>query len=160
MKKVPTEFRRVTLMVRRMDTSLRIYRDILGMEVYYDQQVKVSLPGSPAGAQRVPARLVILKCNDPYIGMLGLMELEEAREAAPPEPSSDAHLGRGQAVFVMEHENVETAYERLRDIEGLTVVDEPHVSEFPRPGGGVLRVEGIRFVDPDGYFVDLNQFVE
>jgi hypothetical protein len=81
MKKVPTDFRRVTMMVSRMEPALTVYRDILGMEAYYDQEVEVSVPGAAPGEPRSPARLVILKCNDPYIGMLGLMELLDTRAA-------------------------------------------------------------------------------
>ena len=87
MKKVPTDFRRVTMMVSHMESALTIYRDILGMEAYYDQEVEVAVPGAPSGAARTPARLVILKCNDPYIGMLGLMKLLDGSEPArPPRP--------------------------------------------------------------------------
>ena len=39
MSKVPTDFRRVTMMVNHMEPALTIYRDILGMDVYYDQEI-------------------------------------------------------------------------------------------------------------------------
>ncbi len=160
MKKVPTDFRRVTLMVSRMEPALAIYRDILGMETHYDQEVEVSVPGAPPGSPRTPARLVILKCNDPYIGMLGLMELlGDSAPAARPRPA-DAPLGPGEAVFVMQHENVEVAYEKLKEIEGVRILSKPEVSDFKRGDGGVMHVEGLRFFDPDGYFIDLNQVVE
>jgi hypothetical protein len=66
----------------------------------------------------------------------------------------------GEIVFVMNNDNVEAAYEKLKDVEGVEIVAEPHVSEFPGKGGGTLHVMGISFFDPNGYFVDLNQFVE
>jgi catechol 2,3-dioxygenase-like lactoylglutathione lyase family enzyme len=47
MSKVPTDFRRVTMMVNEMDAALHIYRDILGMEVYYDNEIIVSGVGLP-----------------------------------------------------------------------------------------------------------------
>lgn len=160
MKKVPTEFRRVTMMVSRMEPALTVYRDILGMESYYDQEVDVSVPGAAPGEPRSPARLVILKCNDPYIGMLGLMELLDTPSPAPGLRREGNRLGPGEAVFVMQHDNVEEAYEKLKDVEGVQIVNKPEVSEFKRADGGVLHVEGVRFFDPNGYFVDLNQVVE
>jgi len=160
MNKVPTDFRRVTLMVSQMEISLVIYRDILGMDVHYDQQVSVSVPGATPAEGKAPARLVILKCNDPYIGMLGLMQLLDSPSGQAAARPATGRLGPGQAVFVMQHENVEAACEKLREIEGVQIVSEPQVAEFPRGDGGVLRVEGIRFFDPDGFFVDLNQTVE
>lgn len=160
MKKVPTDFRRVTMMVSHMESALTIYRDILGMEAYYDQEVEVAVPGAPSGAARTPARLVILKCNDPYIGMLGLMKLLDGSEPVRPPRPDGAPLGPGEAVFVMQHENVEVAYEKLREVEGVRIVNKPEVSDFKRSDGGVMHIEGLRFFDPNGYFIDLNQVVE
>lgn len=160
MKKVPTDFRRVTMVVSDMETALTIYRDILGMEAYYDEQCDVSVPGAPAGDPKAPARLVILKCNDPYVGMLGLMQLHESPLFADNEQAGRPHFRRGDVVFVLQHENVETAYEKLKEVEGVVIVNEPQVTEFPTASGGVMRVEGIRFFDPNGYFIDINQFIE
>jgi hypothetical protein len=160
MKKVPTDFRRLTMMVARMEPTLAVYRDILGMDVYYDQQVEVSVPGALPEEGKSPARLVILRCNDPYIGMLGLMELLD-RSLPPPGPRREGdRLKPGEAVLVMQHENVEAAYEKLKDIEGVQIVSKPQVAEFKSDSGGVLHIEGLRFFDPNGYFVDLNQVVE
>jgi catechol 2,3-dioxygenase-like lactoylglutathione lyase family enzyme len=162
MKKVPTEFRRITIRVHKMEPVLTIYRDILGMETYYDQEVSVSVPGDAPDAPKSPARLVILKCNDAYVGMVGFLQL---LDASPPGPAPDQRpanlrLRPGEGVLVMTHDNVEVAYEKLKGVEGVQLVDEPHVNEFPRGDGGVFRVEGFRFVDPNGFFVDLNQTVE
>lgn len=160
MKKVPTDFRRLTMMVARMEPALAVYRDILGMEAHYDQEVEVSVPGAAPGEGKTPARLVILKCNDPYIGMLGLMQLLD-RPSPPPAPRREGdRLKPGEAVLVMQHENVEAAYEKLRDVEGVQIVSKPEVAEFQSASGGVMHIEGLRFFDPNGYFVDLNQVVE
>lgn len=160
MKKVPTDFRRVTLMVNQMEPALSIYRDILGMEIHYDQEIAVSLPGRPAGEPKTPARLVILKCNDPYVGMLGIMQVLDASLPDPEPRSLPVRMRAGEAVFVMQHDNVEAAYEKLKDVPGVQIISEPQVSEFQGPGGNVMRVEGLRFFDPNGYFIDLNQPVE
>lgn len=160
MKKTPTDFRRITIRVHRMEPVLAIYRDILGMETYYDKEVSVSVPGDPLDAPKTPARLVILKCNDAYVGMLGFLQL---LDAPPPEPAprpTHLRLRPGEGVLVMTHENVEVAFEKLKSVEGVQLIDEPHVNEFPRGDGGFLRVEGFRFLDPNGVFVDLNQTVE
>lgn len=160
MNKVPTDFRRVTMIVSDMTPALTIYRDILGMEVYYDQEITISGQGLPAGQPNSKARLVILKCNDAYIGMLGMIQYLDP-PLPPPDPRPVPNrVKAGEVVFVMNHENVEEAHARLREVEGIEIFAEPHVSEFPRPDGGVFRVEGISFFDPNGYFVDLNQVVE
>lgn len=160
MSQAPTVFRRVTMMVNHMDSALTIYRDILGMKVYYDQEVVVSGKGLPAGEPGAKTRLVILQCNDPYIGMLGILQYLD-----PPLPDPDPRpvpnrVKAGETVFVMNNENVEVAYEQLKDIEGIQMVAEPHVTEYPKPDGGVFRIMGISFFDPNGYFIELNQVVE
>jgi catechol 2,3-dioxygenase-like lactoylglutathione lyase family enzyme len=162
MKKVPTDFRRITLLVHRMEPALTIYRDILGMHPYYDKEVSVSVPGDPPDAPKSPARLVILQCNDPYVGMLGFMQLLDASSSAPGPALRPVNerLRTGEGVLVMTPETVEVAYEKLKNVEGVQLIDEPRVTEFPRGDGGVLRVEGFRFLDPNGFFVDLNQTVE
>jgi catechol 2,3-dioxygenase-like lactoylglutathione lyase family enzyme len=160
MRKVPTDFRRVTMVVSDMETALTIYRDILGMEAYFDEQCDVSVPGAPAGDPKAPARLVILKCNDPYVGMLGLMQLHDSPLSEDDARGQRPRFCRGDVVFVLQHENVETAHEKLKEVKGVVIVNEPQVTEFPTASGGVMRVEGIRFFDPNGYFIDINQFIE
>ena len=160
MKQVPTDFRRVTMMARHMEPALQIYRDILGMEVHYDQEIDVTGTGVPTGVSGARARLVILKCNDPYIGMLGIMHyLEPALPDPPPRPVPN-RVQAGEIVFVMNNDNVEVAYQKLKNVEGVEVVADPHVSEFTGKDGATLHVMGISFFDPNGYFVDLNQIVE
>ena len=160
MNKVPTNFRRVTMMVNQMEPALSIYRDVLGMDVYYDQEIVVSGKGLPAGEPGAKTRLVILQCNDPYIGMLGILQYID-----PPLPEPDPRpvpnrVKAGEIVFVIHNDNVEAAYEKLQSIEGIEMVAEPHVTEYPRNDGSVIRVMGVSFFDPNGYFIELNQFVE
>lgn len=160
MDKAATEFRRVTMLVSQLDPALEIYRDILGMRVHYDQEIVVSGRSLPASEPNARARLVILKCNDPDIGMLGLLKyLDQPLPDATPRPSPN-RLRTGDTLFVMQNENVEEAYRKLKGVEGVQIVAEPHVSEFPSGDGGVFRVEGISFYDPNGYFVELNQVIE
>jgi hypothetical protein len=55
---------------------------------------------------------------------------------------------------------VEVVYEKLKEIPGIEMVAEPHVKEFPKDDGSVIRVMGISFFDPNDYFIELNQFIE
>ncbi len=160
MSKVPTDFRRVTMMVNEIDQALGIYRDILGMTVYYDNQIVVSGQGLPAGEPDSKTRLVILQCNDPYIGMLGILQYLDPPLPAPlPRPVPN-RVRQGEIVFVMHHENVKAVYEKLRETAGVELVCDPVTSEYPKEGGGITKVLGISFFDPNGYFIELNQYVE
>jgi hypothetical protein len=159
MSQVPTDFRRVTMVVNEIDTPLKIYRDILGMGTYYDQEIVVSGEGLPAGEPNARTRLVILKCNDPYIGMLGILQYLDPPLPAPPPRPVPNRVQTGEVVFVMHHEDVERCYRELQEVGGVRIYAKPHVSEYPKDDGDVFRVKGISFFDPNGYFVELNQFV-
>ena len=158
MSRLPVDFRRVTMLVNEIEAPLRIYRDILGMKAYYDDEVTISGIGLPAGEPGATARLVILQANDPYIGMLGLLQY---LRPPLPEPAPKAKkLGVGDTVFVMNHDDVKTAHEKLRAVEGVYIQSEPHESEYPKPDGGVFRLLGMSFFDPNGYFVEVNQWLQ
>jgi catechol 2,3-dioxygenase-like lactoylglutathione lyase family enzyme len=156
--KVPTDFRRVTMLVNEIETPLKIYRDILGMDVYYDQEIVVSGVGLPAGEPDSKTRLVILQCNDPYIGMLGILQYVDPPLPEPVPRPSPNRVRTGEVVFVMHNEDVPAAYEQLCQIDGVEIVSEPHISEYPKDDGSVFRILGCSFFDPNGYFIELNQF--
>jgi catechol 2,3-dioxygenase-like lactoylglutathione lyase family enzyme len=146
--------------VKEIEPALAVYRDILGMQVHYDHEIVVSGRGMPAPAPNARARLVILRCNDPEIGMLGFLQYLEPVRADVESFSSDRSSRAGETVFVMQHENVERACQQLKEVAGVELIAEPHVAEFPRGDGGVFRVLGTSFYDPNGYLVELNQIVE
>jgi len=147
------------MMVNEMEPSLAIYRDILGMEVYYDDRIVVSGVGLPAGEPDSKTRLVILRCNDPFIGMLGILQYLDPPLPAPEPRPVPNRVCAGETVFVLNSDDVKTAYEKLKKVDGIEMVSEPLISEYPKDDGGVFRVLGISFFDPNGYFVELNQFV-
>ncbi len=158
MSKVPTDFRRVTMLVNEMETPLNIYRDILGMAVYYDQEIVVSGVGLPAGEPNSVTRLVILRCNDPYIGMLGILHYVDPPLPEPEPRPNPNRVRTGEVVFVIHNEDVQAAFEKIRQVPGVEVVSEPHLSEYPKDDGSVIRVLGCSFFDPNGYFIELNQY--
>ena len=160
MNKVPSDFRRVTMMVNQIEPALTIYRDILGMDAYYDEEIVVSGKGLPSGAPDSQARLVILKCNDPYVGMLGIMQYIDPPLPDPGPRPLPNRVRVGEVVFVIHNDNVEVVYEKLKVIQGIEMVAAPHVKEFPKDNGSVIRVMGISFFDPNGYFIELNQIIE
>ena len=47
--RLPTDVRRATIIVRDMAASLRLYRDIIGMQVNYDTMVTTGGVALPAG---------------------------------------------------------------------------------------------------------------
>ena len=159
MSDVPVVIRRTTMMVNEIESALTIYRDILGMQVHYDEEIIVSGQGLPAGEPDSKTRLVLLKCKDEFIGMLGILQyIDPPLPEAPPRPNPN-RVQVGESVYVLHHDDVEAVYPQLKEVPGIEMVSDPHISEYPKPDGGVFRVLGSSFFDPNGYFVELNQFV-
>ena len=101
----PLDLRRTTLVVRDIEKSLALYRDALGMTVEYDQELT-----SPGLAMRYGAdgqnrsRLVLLKANDSFIGMLGLWQFLDQTEQDLAEPDP-ADFTPGEIVFAVQLEH-------------------------------------------------------
>lgn len=156
-KKIPTDIRRSTMLVSSMEESLKLYRDILGLEVWYDDQMTVGGVKLPAGVPENLIRLCILKANDPLVGQIGLMEYLDPPLPAPGEYSKK--LSIGDIVFVLNHDDVQSIYDQLKDIDGVYIQSEPHLVEYPAPDGAIYRRKQISFFDMNGYFSEVNQLL-
>ena len=66
----PLLLRRTTLIVRDIEASLKLYRDGLGMEVIYDQEI--NRPHSTEDREQ-RLRLIFLKASHDYVGVIGCL---------------------------------------------------------------------------------------
>ncbi|XBQ16642.1 MAG: VOC family protein [Oceanicaulis sp.] len=142
----PIDLRRTTLLVRDMDASLAFYEGALGLEKYYDQIIT-----SRDGTSQ--SHLVLLRANDPNIGVLGLWELEDADQA--PAPTTSSELTAGEIVLLFNTSELDTVFPAAAASAGVTVLSPPTYREYP--GDGVtyqVMVSMLR--DPDGHIVELN----
>ncbi|MGJ3231683.1 MAG: VOC family protein [Oceanicaulis sp.] len=142
----PIDLRRTTLLVRDMDRSLAFYEGALGLEKYYDQIIT-----SRDGTSQ--SHLVLLRANDPNIGVLGLWELADAASAPAPTTASD--LTAGEIVLLFNTSDLDTVFPAAAASDGVTVLSAPTYREYP--GDGVtyeVMVSMLR--DPDGDIVELN----
>lgn len=146
--------KRTTLIVRDAGRSLRFYRDVLGMSVWYDDEIVLSGRGLAAGQPGDRTRLVIMQAQDPVIGMIGLLQWVEP---ALQEPAGERErLGIGDVVFVTQSDDVQEAHRRLR-AWGARIFAEPHEFRVRAADGQELVMTSISFWDPDGYFYEMNQ---
>jgi catechol 2,3-dioxygenase-like lactoylglutathione lyase family enzyme len=157
-ERLPTDVRRTTLIVRDMEASLKLYRDVVGMKVNYDTVVETSGVALPAGPPGAKARLVLLNANDPWVGWIGLMQWIDPKLPAAPYPT---RMGPGGVVIVMNTDDVEGRCKAAKAVPGVTFTAEARLQEYPgRNGGPTIRVMGCNFFDPDGILIEMNQILK
>ncbi|MEQ8411752.1 MAG: VOC family protein [Erythrobacter sp.] len=157
-ERLPTDVRRATIIVRDMEKSLALYRDVIGLEVNYDTTVTTSGVALPAGEPGATARLVLMNANDPWVGWIGLMEW-----TSPPIPADEypKRMGPGDVVLVLNTDDVEGRCGAAKKVPGVTFTAEPRLQVYPgRDGGAEIRVMGCNFFDPDGILIELNQILD
>lgn len=158
-QKAPTDFRRVTLIVRDIDASLKLYRDVLGFSLNYDQRLEMSGVALPAGEPGAKARLVLLNANDAFIGWIGLLQW---LDPALPDPGPYARrLGAGDHVLVMNTDDASQRCARAAALPGITMTAPARLQVYPgRAGGPPIQVMGCNLFDADGTFIELNQVLK
>lgn len=144
-ERIPVDLRRTTLVVRDIDRSLPLYRDGLGMKVIYDQVI--------GGV----TRLVLLRANDDFVGVLGLMQRLNTTDPVPPPEYRKARAG--ELILVFNLQDLETRFEKIRTTPNVVVAEAPHPIEYPATGGGVIPVMFSSVWDADGHFIELNRII-
>ncbi len=156
--KNPLDLRRTTLIVSDIEQSLAFYRDALGMTVEYDQELTspgLSTRHEADGTNR--SRLVLLRANNNFIGMLGLWQFLDQSEKDMAEPDA-ADFTPGEIVLLFNSENLDVTFPAAAGVEGVTVIGEPKERRYPSPEGDII-VNVSMLVDPDGHTVELNQLI-
>lgn len=151
----PLDFRRTTLIVRDIDKSLALYRDALGMTVYYDQELtspRLQRKGSD-GVNR--SRLVLLKANDGFVGLLGLWQFLDGPK--PPPPPAKPDFAPNEIVVLFNATDLEARFEKVRKAPGIRIISEPTLRAYPGPNGTEIKVMVSMLTDPDGHVVELNK---
>ncbi|WP_303809881.1 VOC family protein [Sandarakinorhabdus limnophila] len=157
-ERLPTDVRRATIIVRDMEASLKLYRDVVGMQVNYDTVVETSGVALPAGPPGAKARLVLLNSNDAWVGWIGLMQWVKPAIKAKPYPK---RMGPGGVVLVMNTDDVAGRCKAAKTVPGVHFTSEPRLQIYPgRNGGPEIRVMGCNFFDPDGVLVEINQILK
>lgn len=144
-ERIPVDLRRTTLVVRDIDKSLPLYRDTLGLKVIYDQVIGGT------------TRLVLLRANDDFIGVLGLMQ--RLNQTTPTPPPEFRRAQAGDPILVFNLQDLENRVEQIRTTPYVTVADSPRLIDYPAANGGLIRVLFSAVWDADGNFIELNRIM-
>lgn len=144
-ERIPVDLRRTTLVVRDIDKSLPLYRDGLGLNVIYDQVIGGT------------TRLVLLRANDDFIGVLGLMQrLNLDYTPAPPEFRK---AQPGQPILVFNLQDLEERFKRIEQTPHVRVAESPQRIEYPGANNSIIPVLFSAVWDADGNFIELNKIL-
>jgi catechol 2,3-dioxygenase-like lactoylglutathione lyase family enzyme len=153
--RLPIDLRRTTLVVRDMDRSLALYRDALGMQVQYDQMLTSPGLGRVGGDGVNRSRLVLLRANDGFVGMLGLWQFLDG-PADPPPTAPTFHAS--DIVLLFNATDLEARFPRVAAAPGVTVLGAPTPRIYPSANGDI-KVMVSMLVDPDGHIIELNRLI-
>jgi catechol 2,3-dioxygenase-like lactoylglutathione lyase family enzyme len=153
----PLDLRRTTLIVRDIEASLALYRDVLGMTVEYDQELTSPRLGRAGSDGTNRSRLVLLKANDGFIGMLGLWQFLD-QTGADRRPPMAADFTPGTIVLLFNTADVANAYRAAAASRGVREVSPPTERRYPSPAGDIVVIVSM-LVDPDGHTIELNQLI-
>lgn len=154
----PINLRRTTMVVKDAEAALALYRDALGMEVVYDQELSsggLSTRYKADGQNR--SRLVLLQTNSSEMGMIGLWQFLDQTEKDLAEPDA-ADFTPGEIVLLFHSQDVQAAFNRAAAVPGVKVLGAPKERRYPSPAGDIVVMVSM-LVDMNGHTIELNQKV-
>lgn len=152
----PDLLKRTTLIVRDAEAAARWYEGVFGMARVMDTPFTLSGTQLAAGAKGDRTRLIILKCADDVIGMIGLLEWIDPPITVPAELPT--RIAFGAPIFVVAARDCRATTERAR-AAGSRIHCDPHDWRVRGFDGAEQAMIGASFFDLDGYFFEVNQRV-
>lgn len=151
---VRSVLKRTTFLVADAERAAWFYEQVFGWSRWYDNCLPVRAGIPPAAPDGAPAKLTMLRARDSAIGMLAFMQYVE-----PPFDigtlSGRTRVRNGEAMLVIETEEIDAVHERAREA-GASIVVQPTEWEVPAPGSGSsLRLRTMTLFDPNGIFLEV-----
>ncbi len=146
--------RRTTLMVRDAEAAARWYESVFGMTRWMDTPFTLSGRQLAAGKKGDRTRLVVMKCEHDFIGMIGLLQWVD--------PVLDTHaelptrIAFGAPIFVVQAIDCAATVERARML-GSRIHAEPESWTVVGADGKPIDMVGASVFDLDGYFFEVNE---
>jgi len=145
--------RRTTIVVSDIQRSLHFYRDLLGMQVFYDQEIRAAASAKLLGVPNARVRLVSLQGEGSVTGMVGLLAFLAPERRPRAVISRHSQAPDAALLFMADDIDVRATHERLQSA-GEEIVCPPVAYEVPERG----TLSGFTCKDPDGILVALMRF--
>lgn len=148
--------RRTTFIVADAQRAASFYETVFGWTRFYDHSLIAKAGFPPVGPRDEPVKLVLLKAEDPLVGMLGFLQYVDA-------PFDTAVLTcrtkvrMGEPILVIQTDDVLGIHARAA-AAGATISTPPKDWEVPsHDGKSVIRLRSMSMFDPDGIYSEINQ---
>lgn len=152
----PINLRRTTLVVKDVEASLKLYRDAMGFNVVYDQELtSPNLTGRYKADGENRSRLVLTQTNSSELGMLGLWQFLDQTEKDLAAPDA-ADFTPGEIVLLFHTKDLENTFARAARVPGVRVIGAPKERRYPSPAGDIIVMVSM-LVDMDGHTIELNE---
>lgn len=143
--------KRTTFIVADAEKAARRYETIFGWTRYYDDELPVDGRFPPVAPDGSVARLIMLKAEDPVIGMLGFLSYLDFDPAA-----GRTQMGLGSSVLVVAASDVDALADRARSIGDMTVVG-PVEWQVPSANGETITLRTVSLSDTDGLYFEVSE---
>lgn len=144
------------MLVRDIERSRTFYEQVFGLSIYADLVVDLArVPFFPVGAEPRGGngKFLILKGENPLVGMIGLMEM---RDPPLPEPDHDIRrLGIGSIALVLSTSDADHAAEQVEKLGGTVVMPVTQARNLGDENGDFVPAKLFMAQDPDGYFLEV-----
>ncbi len=147
--------RRTSFVVNDVEAIADFYQMVFGWTRFYDNETPVDARFPPCAPDAALAKLIILKADDPYIGMLGFMEYVDHT----PEVATDVHktkVGVGDPILVIETQDIYYTYAQAKAAKARIVTEPIEWTVKDYSGKGLIHLCTFSFFDPNGIYVEVN----
>lgn len=147
--------RRTTLLVHDAEISTAFYRDILGFDVWYESDGKITGSGLPVVDAEVgePTKFVIMKGNDPYMGMVGLLQYGNPKTHN--RLTDTPEMRAGDFILMIEMANIDEVVDKLEK-QNHPIYKMPETSRI-KSVDDEWDAKVMYVLDPDGHMIELTE---
>jgi catechol 2,3-dioxygenase-like lactoylglutathione lyase family enzyme len=148
--------RRTTFVVPDAAAAAKFYESVFGWTRFYDHSLVAKAGFPPVSPNDEPVKLVLLKAEDPKIGMVGFLQyVNPPFDTAVPVNRSKVRMG--EAILVVQTDDVDGVHARAL-AAGANVCTPPTTWEVPsHDGSSVIRLRTMSMFDPTGVYSEINQ---
>ncbi len=145
---------RATIFVRDIETSLKLYRDILGLRPMFDNYWKGKGINAIMGTEGKELRATVLMAGESVVGNIGIYQLYKEKGVRVPAPARNADTRTGDVAVVFPTNDIRGMTKKIQDA-GYVIISPP-VTLLQNPN---MKQQGLEmmFRDADGVLVNLIQ---